>query len=139
MKLTMQYAVYAGGCFMNSLFEELERLKVERTDLIKELSNLDKRISILAEEVQKLRSSQFREKHKLEIRIGDIISIDSSIRAYAQSHLTDALNPIVFTGNEAKVIGYDYENDFVLLGSDIQDPAPIRIPIVLIKSSLIAD
>jgi hypothetical protein len=118
--------------FMNNLIEQSKQLKAKRSDLIKQLANLDEQISVLAEEVQQIRSCQFREKHNLRIAFGDTIPMSARIREYAQSQFANVLNPLMFTGEQAKVIGYDYENDFVLLGSTIQDPAPIRVPVTLI-------
>jgi hypothetical protein len=118
--------------FMNNLIEQSKQLKAKRLGLIKQLANIDKRISVLAEEVQQIRSRQFREKHNLRITFGDTIPMSARIREYAQSQFVNVLNPIMFVGEEAKVIGYDYEHDFVLLGSTIQDPAPIRVPVTLI-------
>ena len=119
----------------NALQEELRLLKAERAVLIGQLTKLDERITQLAIEVQKTRAREFRQKHQLSLNLGDVVQLNNSIREFALSLFTDVLNPLVFTEAEAKVIGYDYDNDAIYLGKDMEDPAPIPIPVALLADS----
>jgi hypothetical protein len=116
----------------NPLDDELRYLKAERAVLIRQLCELDERITQLAKEVQKNRSREFLQKHRLSLNLGDVVQLDDTIREFALSLFTEVLNPLLFTESEAKVIGYDYDNDAIFLGKDMEDPAPIPVPIALL-------
>jgi hypothetical protein len=115
-----------------SLEEELRLLKAERTALIQQLTALDERITQLAKEVQQSRIRDFRQKHHLTLNLGDVVPLNDAIREFALSLFAEVLNPLIFTEAEARVIGYDYDNDAIFLGKDMGDPAPIPVPVDLL-------
>ena len=118
-----------------SLQEELEQLKAERTVLIKQLTVMDERITRLAQEIQKNRSQDFRQKHDLNLSLGDVVQLNDAIRAFVMGQFIEVGNPLIFTQSNAKVIGYDYDSDLIYLGQDMEDPAPIPVPVSLLVTS----
>ena len=116
-----------------SLQEELEQLKAERTVLIKQLTVLDERVTLLAQEIQRKRSQDFRQKHDLSV--GDVVQLNDAIREFVMGQFIEVGNPLIFTQSNAKVIGYDYDSDVIYLGQDMEDPAPIPVPVSLLVTS----
>src|SRR5215204_3468931 len=96
-----------------SLEEELKVLKAERAVLVQQLTVLDGQITKLAKEVQQSRVRDFRRKHHLTLKLGDVVPLNDEIREFALSVFTEVLNPLIFTEAEACVIGYDYDNDAI--------------------------
>ena len=115
-----------------NLIEELEHLKTERSVLINRLSQLDTRISILAERIQEQRLLNFCSAQNLKFNLGDTIPLTERVREYIMSHFIEAPNPLIFSSGEAKIIGYDAYQNMLTIGSDIVDPTPISIPVDLV-------
>ena len=93
-----------------------------------------KRQNAMAQPKPKNRIREFRQKHRLSLNLGDVVQLDDTIREFALSLFTEVLNPLLFTELEAKVIGYDYDNDAIFLGKDMEDPAPIPVPVALLAN-----
>ncbi|MEM7797583.1 MAG: hypothetical protein AAF633_00210 [Chloroflexota bacterium] len=121
---------------MNIESQENQRLFEENNLLKQRIAFLDGQISKLAKQVQELQFALFKEKHGFVHSFGDPIKIDPHIREYAQSNFANGLNPLMFSGEEGVIIGFNELAEEIYIGSHLQDPAPIPVPVGLITSVL---
>lgn len=120
---------------MNLDSQENQRLQAENSLLKQRIAFLDNQVTKLAQQVQDLQFALFKEKHGFSHSFGDPIKIDPHIREYAQSNFANALNPLMFSGEEGVIIGFNEVAEEIYIGSHMQDPAPIPVPVGLIQSA----